>query len=100
MAGAEHAEEPMSTVVGNDDWPKFLPTMIMRAPGVYGGLDFEIYCGGLYENMVDAEPVWPPTVAITGRATADPALNAAVVQRNDVNESQSKVEQVLRYGVT
>jgi hypothetical protein len=39
-------------------------------------------------------------VAITGRATADPALNAAVVQRNDVNESQSKVEQVLRYGVT
>ena len=100
MAGAKQDEGPMSTVAGNDVWPKFLPTMVMRAPGVCGGLDFEIYCGGLYENMVDAEPVWPPTVAITGRATADPALNAAVVQRNDVNESQSKAEQVLRYGVT
>jgi len=46
--------------------------------------------------MVDTEPDWPATVAITGSATVGPSLMAGVVQRNDVKESQSTAEQALR----
>ena len=46
--------------------------------------------------MVDTEPDWPATVAITGSATVGPSLMAGVVQRKDVKESQSTAEQALR----
>ena len=74
MAGDEHEEIPMRTLVGNEKEPKFFPIMVTREPGVCGGTDFEENSGGLYENMVEAEPNCPPTVAVTGRETADPAL--------------------------
>ena len=50
--------------------------------------------------MVDTEPDWPATVAITGSATVGPSLMAGVVQRNDVKDSQSTAEQALRGSVS
>lgn len=50
--------------------------------------------------MVDTEPDWPATVAITGSATVGPSLMAGVVQRKDVKESQSTAEQALLPTVT
>jgi hypothetical protein len=95
MTGDEHDVKPMRTLVGSDEAPKLLPIMVTREPGVYGGPDIELNSGGLYENIVDAEPTWPPTVAITGRATADPALYALNVHRNEVKESQSELKHAL-----